>query len=205
MATSKGKSAGSTGDTVTDEAIAAFGDQADVVSTSEGTVVVPDMFDEDALRAIASFDDAVALTVEYQGPIDQADQVLGDGFSLLKQEDKGRLAGVPLILMEWNFYPGDFGSDFVAVRIAARNQDGSVGKYILNDGSTGIAVMLRKYTDRTGKRGGLYVKHGLSVSEYEYCDMCRVVTSKCDAPEIHKNSPEKLWRPAKTYYLDTSA
>ena len=200
MATGKGKQ-----EPTESEAIAAFGDMAEVVDVNEGTVVVPTTFSEDALREIVSFDDAYRLTLEYQGEIVEADQVLGDGFSVLKQEDKARLVGVPLILMEWDFYPGDFGSEFVAVRIAARNQDGTTGKYVLNDGSTGIAVMLRKYQERTGKRGGLLVKHGLSVSDYEYCDMCRVVTSKCDVPDVHKNSPERLWRPAKTYYLDTSA
>jgi hypothetical protein len=200
MATAKGKQ-----EQTEAEAIAAFGDQAEVVSVTEGTVVIPDMFDEDALRAIASFDDALALTREYLGEIEEADQVLGDGFSVLKQDDKGRLVGVPLILMEWNFYPGDYGSDFVAVRIAARNENGTIGKYILNDGSTGIATMLRRYADRTGKRGGLFVKHGLSVSEYDYCSMCQKAASKCDVPDVHKNSPERLWRPAKTFYLDTSA
>lgn len=167
--------------------------------------IVPKSFDEDALRAISSFDDAVALATAVHGDLAMADQELGDGFALLDKDSKAKLVDVPLLLMEWAFYPGDFGDEFAAVRLVARNPDGSVGRYILNDGSRGVCDTLRKYTARTGKSGNLLVKKGLRRSDYLYCDMCRKATSECEVPEVHEKSPEKLWRPATTFYLDTSA
>jgi hypothetical protein len=173
---------------------------------NDGTLVaVPQSFDEDALRVIDNFDAAVALTKSVHGELAYADQELGDGFALLDKDSKGRLEGVPLLLMEWSFYPGDYGDEFAAIRVISRNQDGSVGKFILNDGSKGIRDSLRRYTERTGRVGGLLVKNGLRKSDYLYCDMCRMAADNCQAPDVHKDSKEKLWRPATTFYLDTSA
>lgn len=145
------------------------------------------VFDEDALRELRTFDEAVALTTTHQGPVDTADAVLGDGFAVLSKEGKARLCGVPLLLMEWAFRPGDFGTPFVSVRLAARNPDGGMSRYIVNDGSTGIAEQLAKFTKKTGRMGGLLVKNGFRKSEYDYTD---------ETGET---------RPAVTYYLDTSA
>lgn len=138
----------------------------------------PSVFTEDDYRNVQSFEDAAALLGD---SVDVAEQVLGDGFALL--EDKDTLIGVPVILMEWSFNAGDFG-DFVSVRLVAK--DGR--KLIMNDGSTGIMAQLRSYTERTGRYHGLAVRRGLRRSDYTFPD-----------PTTGKD------KPAKTYYLDTSA
>lgn len=144
-------------------------------------------WDEDALRSITSFDEAVRLATTAYGDVETASDVLGDGFALLNSEDKGLLVGRPMLLMEWGFYDGDYGSKFVGIRAVVQNRDGSMGKYIFNDGSTGILEQLAKYTLKTGRTGGLSVKNGLRVSEYDYTD-----------EETGKT------RKAQTYYLDTA-
>ncbi len=142
-------------------------------------------WDEDTLRGIDSFEAALALTEEKFGPVVSAADVLGDGFRRI--DNKAALVGVPLVLMEWNFYEGDFGK-FVAVRALGKADDGSLMKVIFVDGSSGICEDLARYTMKTQRNGGLVVRGGLRVSEYTYYD-------------------EKLDRniPAQTFYLDLSA
>lgn len=174
-------------------------------STQDGPaseVMRVELFDEEALRSIVSFDDAAALTAEVHGNIVAAAEELGDGFTLIKDEDKARLVGLPLIFMQWSFHDGDFGSQFVAARVVARNHDGSASKYILNDGSTGICETLKKYTDNTGRTGGLYARHGLRASEYMYCEACQTVAPKV-GDEAHRTAGKH--KKAATYYIDTSA
>lgn len=142
------------------------------------------VFSRDELMAITNFDDAVRLATEVHGQIVAADQELGDGFALLTKEQKNLLCGVPLLLMEWKFRGGDFGN-FVTLRVIARNPDGSVSKYIVNDGSTGIAEQLADYQTNTGRTGGMFVGKGFRRSDYEVM------------------IGEEL-KAATTFYLDTS-
>lgn len=159
-----------------------------------------DTFDEDALRSIKDFDQAIALVHQAHGPIESASDELGDGFAILSDEDKRRLVGVPLLFMEWDFYDGDFGSKFVAIRVVARNPDGGVSKYIVNDGSTGVCEMLARYQVKTGKTGGLLCHKGFRASDYTYCEACgEVVNPQYDA--VHAKNHKK----ATTFYIDTSA
>lgn len=160
----------------------------------------PSTYDRDALRELNDFDAAVAMATAAHGPIDDASD-LGDGFALLKDDGKGRLVNVPLLFMEWSFYPGDFGSQFVAARVMARNPDGGISKYIVNDGSTGICDQLAAFSKRTGKYGGLLAKRGLRVSDYSYCEMCAKV--QCDNPDSHRAMGKH--KRAETYYIDTAA
>lgn len=143
-------------------------------------------FTEDELRG-ASWDELIALTEQRFGASDAADQVMGDGFTVLATEDKAMLCGMPLFLMEWNFNDGDMGR-FVSVRCLAKLPGGVVGKYIINDGSTGVMEQLAKYTKKTQRMGGLLVRKGLRRSDYTYED-----------PATGES------RPATTYYIDTSA
>jgi hypothetical protein len=146
-----------------------------------------DDWDEETLRNITSFDDAVRLVEETHGPIVSADEELGDGFTLLSTEDKDLLIGLPMLLMAWRFNDGDAGR-FVSIRVLVQNRDKSVSRYIFNDGSTGICEQLAKFQLRTGRAGGLKVQNGLRRSDYLYED-----------PTTGEQ------RPASTYYLDTSA
>lgn len=150
-------------------------------------VAVSDRFKREDLRQINSLQDALALAVETYGqPVANAATELGDGFAVLPTEKKHLLIGLPCVFLEWNFNNGDSGP-FVSARVVAQREDGSVFRCILNDGSTGIYKVLREYTDAEGRDGGLFVPNGLRVSEYMYED---------------EHGQRK---PAKTYYIDTSA
>lgn len=116
------------------------------------------------LRAIDSFEAAVALAKETHGDLAIASQELGDGFTLLGKSDKSRLCGVPLIFVQWQFAQSDFvdkatgeKGEFVVARVVTK--DG--GKFVLIDGGFGVAQQLREFTERTGKHGGLVVERGL--------------------------------------------
>lgn len=143
-------------------------------------------YSDDELLGIDSFDAALELAQRELGGIAAADQEIGNGFSILDNDRKDILVGAPMLLLSWNFNIGDFGP-FVSAMVVAK-VGGQTLKYVLNDGSSGIFRQLDEYSNRTGRMGGLIVRKGLRVSEYEYED---------------PQSGEK--RPAKTYYLDTSA
>lgn len=110
--------------------------------------------------------------------------IIGDGFVLI--EDKDKLLGRPMLILEWANYQGDHGP-FVTVR--AMTNDGE--RIIFNDGSTGIRSQLDKIAKHRGVTpdwkervsGGIAI-NGLRVSEYDYTD-----------PNTGKVSK------ARTYYL----
>lgn len=150
-------------------------------------VIKGSTWDEETLRGVTTFQQAMELASQEYGPVVTADQELGDGFTVLSTEQKRLLVGRPMMVMEWSFYNGDQGK-FVAMRCMVQNADGGFSRYIINDGSTGIADQLARYTQRTGKMGALLVKRGLRASDYTYTD-----------PATGEQ------RPATTFYLDTSA
>lgn len=150
-------------------------------------IIKSSVWDEETLRGITDFQSAMELAAREYGPVVSADQELGDGFTLLATDGKKRLVGLPMFLLEWTFNDGDFGK-FVSIRCVVQNPDGGMSRYIINDGSSGIADQLARYTKRSGKMGALLVKRGLRASEYDYED---------------PTTGEK--RPAVTYYLDLSS
>lgn len=129
----------------------------------------------DQLKGIGTtgnaFDDALQLAKEIYGEeaVQLASEAIGDGFALT--DNKDQFIGVPCIFLKWTFSPGDFvdtktgeKKDFATVRIVTK--DG--GKFVINDGSTGICDQLRQYTnDNFGRQGGLVALHGLRRSDYE--------------------------------------
>jgi hypothetical protein len=165
-----------------------------------GEIIKTNMFSETELRQLSSFDDALELARVAHGTLIDAAKEIGDGFALLKDEDKRRLVGVPMILLEWSFYDGDYGAKFVAIRLVTRNPDGGASKYIINDGSTGICEMLAGYQNRTGRTGGLVCRNGLRSSEYTYCVECQRVVNPSEDTGHSKDH-----KAATTYYIETSA
>lgn len=156
-------------------------------TTKAVAIPTPD-FSATALKNLTSWEDLGELFDSAGVELQFADQVLGDGFSVLSTDDKGQLIGVPLALLEWRFNDGQQGR-FVSIRAVAKTgiNDTDVRKVIINDGSTGIMRQLDEFTQATGKSAGLLVRRGFRVSEYMYED------------------EKGVQRPAKTYYLDTSA
>jgi hypothetical protein len=143
-------------------------------------------WDDDTLLGLDSFEAALALVQETFGAeLVSADETLGNGFTILNGPAKDVLIGHQMIVMSWNFNIGDVGP-FVSVQCVAKLPGGGTLKAIINDGSTGIYAQLDTLYQRTGKLGGLHVKHGLRRSDYTYTN---------DKGEES---------PASTYYLDTT-
>lgn len=121
-------------------------------------------FDDALLRGIATFEDAVKLTAEVWGGITPAGEHIGNGFSVLPNEQKSRLIGVGFIILTMKMHDGDYG-EYASMLIVTANND----RLILNDGSTGIYYQARTLIEVTGKSGGIHVPDGLRLSEYETC------------------------------------
>jgi hypothetical protein len=135
--------------------------------TVDADIVQSTVFSENALRSLDSFEAAMALAQEVHGSLADAANELGDGFSLIT--DLKPFINVPVVILEWTFRDGDFGT-YVSLRFVARMQGGGVVKGIYNDGSTGIMAQLQKYSEESGRSGGLVTRNGFRVSEYTYTD-----------------------------------
>jgi len=174
--------------------------------------VSANVFNKEQLGSIDSFDAAMALAVaEFGGVIAAHEQaLLGDGFKVASEDDKRRLAGVPLLLLSWSFKASDYGQDqeWVFIHAVQRGENGEALKWIISDGGTGIARDLKEFTAKTGRVGGMAVKNGLRVSEY-YIDGDKAspdfgkALSKTQVREYMVN--KKPLAEANTFYLDTSA
>lgn len=115
------------------------------------------------------FADALALAKEVYGEeaVLLASDAIGDGFALT--DNKDIFIGVPTIFLKWTFSKGDYidpetgeKRDFASCRVVTPN-----GKFIINDGGTGIAEQLRQFSaDNFGRQGGLVAQKGLRKSEY---------------------------------------
>ncbi len=171
---------------------------------AEGQSIVvtrPD-YSDDTLRAINSFEEAInAGGYAFGDVVDAADE-LGNGFTLLSTPDaKMELVGKPMMILEWAFHLSEeFGGEFVSLMVVVQEKNGSVSKYIVNDGSTGIYSMLSDYTRRTGRQGGMMVRRGFRESTYPFCNDCRMAVKS-----THKeDEPGHEVGRARTFYLDAS-
>jgi hypothetical protein len=171
-----------------------------VVNKETGEVVqASERLDDDTLRGIGSFDDALRVMQESGEDVVLADAELGNGFSIADDAVKDRLIKVPLAVLSWTFNKGDYGNpedgsdEFVSALVVTQAGE----KFIINDGSTGIRRQLREYTDRTGGRqSNMVVRNGLRKSEYRIHKETHIPVARgYDGPT----------EPASTYYLDTSA
>lgn len=141
-------------------------------------------YSNEDLRALVSFDDALALMRDMGVDVEDVADAIGDGFALLKTEEKNRLVDVPLLFLTWSFAEGDQG-EYVVARVLAQEQHG-MAKYVITDGSVGVYQDLLSYTRaREGKIGGLRAMKGLSRSDYKV--------------EI-----DGKLQPATTYYINLS-
>lgn len=139
-------------------------------------------YSPEELQKVSSFEEALNLVASKVGQegVLSAEQEIGDGFKLL--DNKDNLLGVEMLLVNWDFHPGDHG-EFVSAHVVTKSGD----KYIVNDGSSGMRDQLMQLSARTNSYSGLFCRKGLRRSDYEHTD------------ENGKKTP------AKTYYLDTSA
>ena len=152
-----------------------------------------------------AFTDALDLVTTVYGDVKEASEELGNGFGILS--DKSVLVGKEMLIISWKWHDGDHGP-FVSAPVVTR--DG--GRYILNDGSTGIAGQLRVYENATGRDGGLRVKQGLRVSSYSTCPGCSLPrdsrTEECE--NTLKNGTkcgdtDTARGTGETYYIDLTS
>lgn len=134
------------------------------------------VFNDDVLSRMSSFEDAIAAFKD-AGIAPESVSDYGTGFSIL--ENKAALLGVPFVILDWRFNVSEKFTDengeplhFVSAEVFTKHNE----KWILNDGSTGIAKQLRAVTDARIERKhpapqtGLLCEKGLTVSEYDYTD-----------------------------------
>lgn len=164
---------------------------------------------DDVLRGLGqtgdAFADAVAVAEAVYGAVTDFSEEMGSGFQLL--QDKAALVGKKLLFLKWSFTPGDFGVFCSAAVITA---DG--GKFIVNDGSTGICTQLRELSIKTGRFGGSVAQRGLRESSYATCQACGQPRSSFDetCTNTLKNgsvcgNTDTARGTGNTYYIDLSA
>jgi len=147
-----------------------------------------------------SFADLLAVAKE-SGEILDAAQA-GDGYTLVKSAaDKRHFVGVPVLIEDWKLQnTGSFGDGtFVTAHLRTEFPVAALGgatRFILNDGSTGIAKQLMELRN-DGFTGVLLCRKGFSRSEYEVKDP---VTKE---PVLDPVSGKA--KVGVTYYLDNSA
>jgi hypothetical protein len=113
--------------------------------------------DDDALASISDLDGALKL-LNAQGIGVTEVRDLGSGFVVV--DNKDQLVGKDMIILGGQFNSGDMGV-FVSLYIVT--EDG--GKWIVNDGGTGICEQARKYAEK-GRLAGLRCRKGLTRSDY---------------------------------------
>lgn len=168
-------------------------EQRSLTEMLDGREQIPELSWEELLATIGDTDE-----------LDQAAD-LGGGFHLLKKDDKARLEGNPFVILyfrineKWRFGPGISAMIQTATPIAFEGQ--VYNRFVLNDGSTGLAQQLIDYKTSTGKNGPILCKRGLRSSEYEVME---------DDPQ-NPGEKKPVLDPAtgkavigKTFYIDTS-
>jgi hypothetical protein len=150
-------------------------------------------FDDEQLLAITDFATAYrAATDAYGDPVVSTEE-LGTGFK--KIDDKSYLVDKPFLALMWEFHPGDYGDEpFVAVHCVTEANE----KLIFVDGSTGIRDALQKWSNRSGRQGGMLCPQGLRDSEFHYCEDCKTAKNKRDT---HCPDCGTKLTPATTYYI----
>jgi hypothetical protein len=157
----------------------------DIVKSSGGT------FSDDEAIAIKSWADIDALLSQHEYETVLADEVLGDGFQIMSTDDKYKLIGMPMHILDWQFHDGKMGG-FVSARVIVKSgvADHEIQKWRIADGSHGIYQDLRKLSAKLGRTHSVSVRRGLRVSEYDV--------------EVEQNG-KQITLPSKTFYLDISA
>lgn len=140
--------------------------------------------DEETLSNIKTLDDALkALSAAGVNAVEVKE--LGTGFEVL--ENKDQLVGKGMLIMGMSFNKSDkFGEEGEFVSLTIVTEDN--GKWIVNDGSTGIYAQCKRYSEKGIK--SLICRKGLTRSDYK-TEVTNVKTGKTDVID------------ATTYYLSS--
>jgi hypothetical protein len=116
--------------------------------------------DDDTLAGINTIDDAFKVLADAGVNVTEIKD-LGTGFVVLDKNEKNQLVGKGFLVLAMSFHTGDMG-EFVSLHVVT--EDG--GKFIVNDGGTGIKDQCVKYAAK-GITSGLLIRKGLTRSDYE--------------------------------------
>lgn len=116
----------------------------------------------------------------------QEAEVAKSDVTVLNQDDKDQLIGKPFIIVSVKVNQGNFGP-FVTLTCLGKGNE----KFVINDGSTGIADQMADLVRRFGPEKPIYVPNGLRRSDY-FVDNDTQAISKDPRPNSFKQS---------TYYL----
>jgi hypothetical protein len=136
--------------------------------------VITDRYDVTTLRELSGWDAALALLSEEYGTLENAEEVIGTGFALMRANGKGSLVDEPFVVMHCMFPESNDHKDpetgewlhYAVAHIITK--DGR--KLVMTDGGAGIYRQLEEWALRSGRRGGLIVNGGLRESTYELPD-----------------------------------
>jgi hypothetical protein len=150
----------------------------------------------DQINSVISFADALKLAREIHGDVTETNAV-----RVMRIEDKKRLCGKPLVLMEWQtLWSEENNRNYVSALVVVDEGNSKTSKWFLNDGSTGIYEELTTYTERTGKSGGVLCEAGLRVSEYHIDPDTRKPLTRAQVARYKRDGLPM--EDASTFYLD---
>jgi len=146
-----------------------------------GTLVTLESLREDTPRNLR-FEDVVQ-TLGLAGDLAEGSE-FGSGWEPVPTEEKIKLVGVPLALIDWQVNTEGRNGTFVSIK-AITADDRHI---VINDGSmkSGIGQQIMALKEK-GETRAILLRRGLRVSEYEYTD------------------EQGNKKPAKTFYLDFTA
>lgn len=160
----------------------------------------PDRIDREQLRGITSFDDAVKLSAEVHGAVQDYAEEYGSGFDVV---DKSIFVNKTIAILEWRFASGDYGGEtakFVIATVVAKDDS----KGIITDGSTGLCEQLLRISADEGRYGGLIVRKGLRESTYDICSNCGAPRKETVLQCETCGDESKTRNTGRTFYLDES-
>lgn len=168
--------------------------------TKAVTLVTPN-FDDELLRSLHTTDDVMSLMRETYGTVDSiSDYELGNGFHIMREEDKRRLVGESFLVLLSSYHMGEY-SEFVSLFLFVPRTN---ERLILNDGGQGIPQQIRELQTQSQRAGGWAVPRGLRVSDYPTCAECgrpRPKESACEACQDDSDRRSK----GTTFYLEVAA
>lgn len=156
-------------------------------------IVTTNRFTDEQLAGIKEYADVEALFKAAGVNVVKVSDY-GTGFEILDTKDKGRLVGVPFVIIEGYVNQGEQG-DFVSLAVITKTGE----KLIINDGSSGIcAQFVMMVNQRTAKGDvnphmGIGVENGLTESKYYYNEKTQ------EKRRVKPDGDE--WKPASTFYL----
>lgn len=118
--------------------------------------------------------DAPQLTYEQilerlraQNELTSGAEIQTEDFTLWEgKAGKRRLVGVPFVIVDWQFNPGDFGREYVSVRLITKHGQ----RVVINDSSTPGICDFMQQVRASGYVGAIEVPGGVRASKYERKD-----------------------------------